>query len=258
MKFIRPLIAAAALAATALSGTARANELEVSTFGTSAGLGNAYLTVAGWRVGTHFGTEFSPFLARDYTVGKSFVAFCIEPTVDLSTAAEVDPLNTTETYNPITMAASPVTAAKATQIQRLFDFYGDTVSTKLNPVLTDPTNGQGKLWGGAMQLAIWEILYETQVSGGSPIYSIASGNVALLSPAGQTSLVSTTNQMLAKVYSADPVTGPSYATTVWDASGSQDLISNAGVVPEPTTYALIAAGLGVVAFARRRRNPSHA
>jgi hypothetical protein len=98
--------------------------------------------------------------------------------------------------------------------------------------------------GAALQLAIWEVLYENPVNG----YNVDSGSGFYVS-SGDAGIRSTANTMLTTWGAADM----NIDTTFWNAvnadgsfRSSQDLIGPMTPVPEPTTF--IAGGLLLLPF----------
>lgn len=90
--------------------------------------------------------------------------------------------------------------------------------------------------GSALQLAIWEVLYEYPITGG---FSLGTGTGFKVT-SGDGSIISSANTMLASLTYGTP--DPSLNTTFWNAAkadgsarSSQDLIGPFAPVPEPTT-----------------------
>jgi hypothetical protein len=106
---------------------------------------------------------------------------------------------------------------------------------------------QGQLNGGALQLAIWNDLYDGDNSVSKGVFSVNGGNSA--------GLVSLADSIL---QSGANVANPNLAVTCWEATDNQDLISlqaENGFVPEPGTYAAAAfacAYLGLQGIRRKQ------
>jgi len=91
----------------------------------------------------------------------------------------------------------------------------------------------------AFQLAAWEIMYET---GGS--YNLSSGNF--------TEDGNATVHGIAQGY-LDSLGGPSvYSVQKLESPTSQDFVVTTPV-PEPSTYAMLVAGLGLLGWVKRRK-----
>lgn len=261
MKFTPALLA---LAAALSTGVAQADEFEIFRYtggyhfdeaGTN--FGGSYEAAIPWIIGTYNPTS-NPFRlgagiysVKNYSTQKSFLAFCLEPLVPLSAAAGNDFGATTEAYTSTTSGVNP-------EVQRLFDLWAYRVSLTMDRMTFDPAlTTDGRVYGAAMQLAIWNLVTD------AGDYSMDSGTFKAFGSSGiNLTIKNLANQMLADV--ANPLAmggnpdnltlgGIVRQTTIWTSPNSQAMIQNAGVVPEPSAYALIAAGLGVVAFAQRRR-----
>jgi hypothetical protein len=122
-------------------------------------------------------------------------------------------------------------------ISRLVDvsgFYGSNPSANQVDTTTEKA---------AFQLAIWEALYD-----GVP-GSLAGGNFSVVSAPG--AVVSQANAYLAAAGALTPGSYPTNTLQAFTNPQRQDLVTS---VPEPSTYALMFAGLAGMAFVARRRN----
>ena len=160
----------------------------------------------------------------------SFTSFCI----DL-----YESLGLSSTYSDYT--AVPGTAHAWTNpnaeadLSRLFTAFG-AVST------ASSTNS------AAFQTAVWEIAYET-----SGAYDLAAGNAMFTGDAGSIAQASMWLNNLGAVDAVNLMVLESLATR--DGPGHQDVVFSTPV-PEPGTYALMAAGLAAMVFVARRRQPA--
>jgi hypothetical protein len=222
-KTIAPI--AAAILALCAVGAQAASTLKVtgSTFG-SDGLyidrtsTNDYLHVDAGAVNLTFN-------------GLSFMSYC----VDVYQAAS---FGVTYTDYAQVSGVSQFGATKANDLGRLFTSYGSLVDTKIESV--------------AMQLAVWEIVDET----GSVGYNIngynsrRAGTFSAFSD-GDTNLDAF---RLANSWLSNLGTSNAFTVSALHSDSAQDFLVLAPV-PEPSTYALMLAGLAGVGFvARRRRN----
>lgn len=118
----------------------------------------------------------------------------------------------------------------------------------------------GILNGAALQIAIWEVLYETE----NGPYSVTSGTgFRVDANGGNSAVLAAANSMLASAWN---VVDSSITTTFWNATldkngsplaGNQDLIGPFAPAPEPTSF--LAASLLLVPFLanavrRKRKN----
>ena len=157
---------------------------------------------------------------------QSFVAYCIEPNQGNGRAGIV------RTYN-----VESFSGVQAQHLQGLFSTAYAGLATYNDKA--------------AFQLAVWELVRETgsslDVNGGS--FHISSSDAV----SGQ--IAAEANTFLAQALAYN---GPAHFTlTKLTNAQAQDLItaSPLAAVPEPETYALFLAGLGVIGLLARRRLP---
>lgn len=157
-----------------------------------------------------------------------------------------------------TLASITTRVPDLTKRRQLLTFIGRTT-----PLVAGATTADAKnIAAAAMQLGIWEILYETGTTG----YNVAAGNFSSQNgwnAAAFASAQTMANGWLGQTTSGawTPVAGktlgylynPGLQSQVYLrdlGQGEQSLIGN---VPEPSEWALLLAGFGVAGWAARRR-----
>jgi hypothetical protein len=158
------------------------------------------------------------FSMTDVDTSSTFQAWCVDIFQTLASPSSYTLQSASSFYS-----SDP---GKATALSQL-------ASSSLSSV-TNATNS------AAFQLAVWEIVNEA--SGGG--YSLTAGNFKASST---TAVINAANSMLGNL--SGPIT---MTASVWASGSSQDIAVFAPV-PEPETYAMMLAGLGLMGFVARRR-----
>lgn len=215
---IKSTVIAAAVAGLFVAQSAVADTL---TWNGGFAYGSAPVTISAPISGTFSGGAFT--MTDTTTGGPSFAAWCVD-IFDGMAATQNYTFKSGATF----YSADP---GKATALSHL-------ASNWLSAATTSASNS------AAFQLAVWEIVNET--SGGT--YSLTAGNFRGTSSTA--AVLTEANLMLANL------TGTlTYTTNIWaqnTAHSTQDLAVFAPV-PEPESYAMMLAGLGMMGFVARRR-----
>lgn len=163
-------------------------------------------------------------IPEPYSVGGlPFTAYCAELTQGISFGVDYS-------YGQATGAAY-FRALKAAALSRLFTGAAGFVTNKST--------------SGAFQAAVWEIIYEPGTG-----YDLTSG---LFKAAPVSGLDAPNFTFINSILISLDSYGANYQIDVLTNPDSQDLV--VGSIPEPGTWALLAAGLGVIGVVSRRRKP---
>ena len=229
-----PLVAALTLAGAANAVTVNMTDFNfgspVNAKITGTGGSPSYDGAAGAFSGTLTDTQPSSASARNAVAAAasptSFVAWCAELTQSFSFGTPYD--------YALVGGTGYFGAQRSNDLSRLF------TAANANHFVFD-SNGSA-----AFQAGIWEIIYEQ-----TPGYSFLGGSVLAapedLNNQGALAAFNTVDGFLTNLgqYNAD------YKIEVLTNSAQQDFL--VATIPEPETWMLFGAGLGVVAFLRRRR-----
>ena len=156
--------------------------------------------------------------------GASFVSYCVDLFQWL-------PAFGTANNSYALVSGSSFFGSRLDAVSRLFSGFSGLASTPLA--------------SAAFQLALWEVTYESapgaySLTSGSARFSdsnLADGNAVTLAQSYLNNLASQSN---------------SFQVSVLQSAGRQDVVF-ATPVPEPSTYALMLAGLAGIVFVARRR-----
>ncbi|MDD5334011.1 MAG: PEP-CTERM sorting domain-containing protein [Rhodoferax sp.] len=163
--------------------------------------------------------------AQNITVdGTSFLAFCIDPFQYSS--------GSPSQYNVSSSLTSLLSATQAADVSRLYSqSYASTTGNALN--------------SAAFQLALWELANDNG--------DLSSGSVRAtnLSNGAVTAAGSMINN------ARNGVAGSTqYTFNLYTNPARQDFLVTVSAVPEPESYAMLLAGLGLMGAVVRRRKPS--
>lgn len=160
--------------------------------------------------------------------GTSFLAYCIDP----FQAASVTP--TTYTLTSLGSLGS----SEAADVTKLYSqSYASTSGNTVN--------------SAAFQLALWELANDDGVLTSGTVHTTASSDA---------NVVAAANNMISNARTG--AVGPNnYSFNLYTNSNKQDFlvasVSSVSPVPEPNTYALMIAGLGLIGFTASRRRISN-
>lgn len=198
---------------------------------------------------TYLGKDTSSLVVRTSQTGQvaagvlnyvdvatgSFLAYCIEPAQP----------NAPTSYGAQTYTVDSFTGSQATLLQGLFSSTYGSVQTASQQA--------------AFQLAVWEITRETAstldvaLNAGSFFLRPASSSAASLQTAASLESLANSYLSAAQTYQGAPL----YTLSRLTNATYQDLVvaTTVNAVPEPETYAMLLAGLGIVGLMARRRLP---
>ncbi|NRR31167.1 hypothetical protein HSX11_13345 [Oxalobacteraceae bacterium] len=209
--------AAVAAASLILAGAAQAAAPVLG----NAGASTLILTAAGGN----FGNASPALTVPAWTVSfnsNTFLAFCIEPSQAMSVAST--------DYSAGSFNAS-------NSVKRLYEGYYTQFAA--NP-------GQNKALVAGFQLALWELNNDDSnlLSGALALKSSYTGNSA--------AVFSNAQSMLSYALDTNNAIANTYSYTRFSSASSQDVLT-VSAVPEADTWAMMAAGLGMLAFVQRRK-----
>lgn len=166
--------------------------------------------------------------------GASFLSYCL----DLTQSA---PLGSSDSsYSRVSGGSySFANPAAASSLSKLFTVAGSQVNSISS--------------AAAFQLAVWEIIYEAPVN----MYSVLAGNAVFgVQDAREIATLTQANSWLTAL-SSTPATAP---ISILASTERQDLVYGGATapIPEPSTYALMIAGLAGLGFVARRRSNKQA
>ena len=227
-QFLKSIIAASALVvATAASAAPVQVNVDLSPIAdaftdTPMNTASGQFSLSGYNYAQWTGVTAGEFEAT-ITGGASFAAYCYDMKVTLDNNGW---------YN--------MTTPQLDSVARLFAAAGFDGTNWT-------TDGVTGLESTALQLAIWETKYDSLAN-----FNLGSGNLRF--SGFSSAVLSTASNFAAQ---AKALTAGSYDANVLlfspaPAGSTQALVTT---VPEPSTYALMAACLGVVGFVARRKKP---
>ncbi|OIQ87555.1 PEP-CTERM motif protein [mine drainage metagenome] len=187
-------------------------------------------------------------LTTDPNRKSPFQTFCVDIFHDFNFA--VDSIDSSPTGTP-----SGLSSASILNLNRLYTLYGSDIASKSSSNLNE----------SAFQLAIWAIVNDGSAINQSGIFDLTSGQPLKLSSGSPSGAISLAQEWLNSLANARSAYNAEFLMVQNQGAvgtyGAQDLVyfTPASPVPEPQTYAMLLAGLGLVGFlARRRKNQDDA
>jgi len=236
------LAATFGLAQTALADTIRHDGLAFGSAGAFT-LNDATPAALGPKTVSAGALSNTNMTGPTYPAGTSFMAWCLNAFTPL--------LNTTDyTLQSGASFYSGASAYIATDLMRLASYVFDNTTTAFSNA-GFAGGASSTVQSSAFQLAAWEIIND---SGGTGTYNITSGDFNVSS--GDAGTLALSNNWLSVVNSGSYAISQDLGVWVQDcASGNctQDLGVFTSMIPEPETYAMLLAGLGLMGFVARRR-----
>lgn len=233
------LLAAAALAALPVANAQAATTVTIDSWTVGANLiGSVGVNSPAINHGAVYINQFR--YQGHYTPGGAVFD-------ELTNCADLGNYVATGTYTVLSMAARLSDSTKVAQLTRFV--------SNAKAIVGASSGTQKNVNAAAMQLGIWEILYET----GNLSYDVKAGNFHSAYSSGHGTLANFTGaQDLANGWLAKSVDGTWKAETgsalrYLYAPNAQSQIFLAAGVPEPAEWALMLAGFGLAGFAARRR-----
>jgi len=229
MTILKRVVVAGLLAAAVLPGSASA-AVNITTIGTDPGSLGVSISYQGNF--TNFNVPAGRFSLSGTTVpggdAVSYLSYCADLLLGL-TPGLFD-------HQPVSFLFSPT---KSTQLTALLG-NADPLITGITPADQDIS--------AAIQLAIWEIIGETSTNN----YSLTAGLFQATS--ATPSALALTQTYLDNVSNGTWLAVPGQdVQLLYSATNQSQIFRNTGAVPEPTTWAMMICGFGVIGASVRRR-----
>lgn len=224
-----------------------------------------------WTGSGSLPTNFDAFRGLNGQTGNNFITFCIEVTANVSYGSTYKVVTDQLKNLPTSGPSAPMNAAKANDIAQFWGRWKSTIAT-LQTSGTTTVSGFGSVQfdqlGSAIQLAIWEIVYEkagtgytVDSEGGSGQgFVVNTGDATTRALAnyllGQTvfddSNTNLANVIGLKLTNADGTANYQDQVTIIDDDYYVNEFGDPVPVPVPPAVVLVAAGIASGLFLRRR------